>query len=89
LALLKIEDRVRWISLRKEGFLRRQLDDFSSQTGARKESGYIESGLFKFNHRRASFRLRPLQVDRRTGTTTLTSAKQSRDTMFNGSLAAY
>ena len=49
-ALLKIENRVRGISLRKEGFLRRQLDDSSPQAGTRKESGGIEFRLFKFNH---------------------------------------
>ena len=49
-ALLKIKNRVRGISLRKEGFLRRQLDDSSPQAGARQECGGIESGLLKFNH---------------------------------------
>src|ERR1700733_14113549 len=38
-ALLKIKDRVRGISLRKEGFLWRQLDGSSPHSGARKESG--------------------------------------------------
>src|SRR5208283_3818312 len=33
-ALLKIEDRVRWLSLRKERILGRQLDDSSSQSCA-------------------------------------------------------
>ena len=57
--LLKIKDRVRWISLRKEGFLWRQFDDPSLQSGARKESGDIESWLLKLNHGEASFRCGP------------------------------
>jgi len=61
-ALLKIEYGVRGISLRKEGFLWRQLDDSSPQACARKESGYIETDLFKFNRRGAYLQLRPLQV---------------------------
>jgi hypothetical protein len=48
--LLKIKDRVRGISLRKEGFLRRKLDDSSSQAGVRKEGCGIESGLLEYNH---------------------------------------
>ena len=61
-ALLKIEYGVRGISLRIEGFLWRQLDDSSPQACARKESGYIETDLFKFNRRGAYLQLRPLQV---------------------------
>jgi hypothetical protein len=44
---LEIEDRVRWISLRKEGLLGRQLHDSSSQAGIRQKGGCIERGLFK------------------------------------------
>jgi hypothetical protein len=45
-ARLKIKDRVRGISLRKEGFLWRQLDDSSPQSRVRKESSGIEPWLF-------------------------------------------
>ena len=55
-AFLKIKNRVCGISLRKESVLRRQLDDFSLQSGARQKGGGIEFGLFKLNHGRASLR---------------------------------
>src|ERR1039458_3655751 len=47
---LKIKDRVRGISLRKEGFPWRESDDSSPHSGTRKERGDIESWLFKLNH---------------------------------------
>src|ERR1700722_7838408 len=49
-ALLKIKNRVRGISLRKDGFLWRKLDNLSPQAGVRQEGSSIESGLSKFNH---------------------------------------
>ena len=49
-AVLEIKNGVRGISLRIEGFLRRELDDGSPQAGARQKGGGIELGLFKFNH---------------------------------------
>jgi hypothetical protein len=60
--ILKIKNRVCGISLRKEGFLRRQLDDPSSQAGARQEGGGIESGLSSLIIERAS--IRPRFLDR-------------------------
>src|ERR1700677_347495 len=49
-AFLQIKNRVRGISLGKEGILRRKLDDSSTQASARQKGGGIESGLFKVNH---------------------------------------
>ena len=45
-AFLEIEDRVRRISLRKEGLLGRQLDDSSPQAGARQKGGRIKRLAF-------------------------------------------
>src|SRR5271165_173285 len=57
---LEIKNRVRGISLRKEGLLRRQLEDLSTEAGARQEGGGIEFWLFKLNHGRASLPWGPL-----------------------------
>jgi hypothetical protein len=47
---LQIEDRIRWISLRKEGLLGRQLNDSAPQTGARQKGGYIKRRFIEHNH---------------------------------------
>jgi hypothetical protein len=44
---LKIEDRVRGISLKTKDILRRQLDDSSPKACARQEGGGIELEFFK------------------------------------------
>jgi hypothetical protein len=49
-ALLKIENGVRGISLRKEGVSWCKLNDSSPQAGVSQKGGDVESGLFKFKH---------------------------------------
>ena len=45
--LLKIEDRIRRLALRKESFLGLQLNDFAPQACAGQKGGCIEHGLVK------------------------------------------
>jgi hypothetical protein len=52
---LKIEDGIRWISLRKEVLLGRHLNNSPPQASVHQEGGDIECGFLQFYHRNGFF----------------------------------